>query len=204
MSTVRRVYVEKKKEFAVNANALRHEIKHQLEVTGVKNVRLLVRYDVENVSDAVFDRAIQTVFSEPPVDDVYLEDFSYEGKVFSVEYLPGQFDQRADSAEQCIKLLNENESPVIRCATTYVIEGDVSDSELETIKKYCINPVDSRESSSEKPKTLSDVFEEPADVKILTGYIDMKEKEFKELYDSLSLAITFKDFLHIQNYFMNE
>ena len=102
MSTVRRVYVEKKKEFAVNANALRHEIKHQLEVKGVTNVRLLVRYDVENVSDAVFDRAIQTVFSEPPVDDVYLEDFSYEGKVFSVEYLPGQFDQRADSAEQFV------------------------------------------------------------------------------------------------------
>ena len=204
MSTVRRVYVEKKKEFAVNANALRHEIKHQLEVTGVKNVRLLVRYDVENVSDEVFDRAIQTVFSEPPVDDVYLESFSYEGKVFSVEYLPGQFDQRADSAEQCIKLLNENESPVIRCATTYVIEGDVSDEELKTIKKYCINPVDSRESSSEKPQTLSDVFEEPADVKILTGFIDMKEKEFKELYDSLSLAMTFKDFLHIQNYFKKD
>lgn len=204
MSTVRRVYVEKKKEFAVNANALRHEIKHQLEVTGVKNVRLLVRYDVENVSDEVFDRAIQTVFSEPPVDDVYLESFSYEGKVFSVEYLPGQFDQRADSAEQCIKLLNENESPVIRCATTYVIEGDVSDEELKTIKKYCINPVDSRESSSEKPQTLSDVFEEPADVKILTGFIDMKEKKFKELYDSLSLAMTFKDFLHIQNYFKKD
>ena len=204
MSTVRRVYVEKKKEFAVNANALRHEIKHQLEVKGVTNVRLLVRYDVENVSDEVFERAIQTVFSEPPVDDVYLEEFSFNGKCFSVEYLPGQFDQRADSAEQCIKLLNEDESPVIRCATTYVIEGKVSDAEMETIKKYCINPVDSRESAAKKPSTLTDVFDEPDDVKILSGFIDMDNNDLKSLYDSLSLAMTFKDFLHIQNYFKNE
>ena len=204
MSAVRRVYVEKKKAFAVNANALRHEIKHQLEIKGITGVRLLVRYDVENVSDDVFERAIQTVFSEPPVDDVYLEEFSFEGKTFSVEYLPGQFDQRADSAEQCIKLLNEDESPVIRCATTYVIEGDVSHEELELIKKYCINPVDSRESASEKPSTLTDVFDEPDDVKILSGYISMEEKELKSLYDSFSLAMTFKDFLHIQNYFKNE
>ena len=204
MSAVRRVYVEKKKAFAVNANALRHEIKHQLEIKGITGVRLLVRYDVENVSDDVFERAIQTVFSEPPVDDVYLEEFSFEGKTFSVEYLPGQFDQRADSAEQCIKLLNEDESPVIRCATTYVIEGDVSLEELELIKKYCINPVDSRESASEKPTTLTDVFDEPDDVKILSGYISMEEKELKSLYDSFSLAMTFKDFLHIQNYFKNE
>ena len=181
MSTVRRVYVEKKREFAVNANGLRHEIKHQLEVKGVTNVRLLVRYDVENVSDSVFDRAVQTVFSEPPVDDVYLEEFSYSGKCFSVEYLPGQFDQRADSAEQCIKLLNEDESPVIRCATTYVIEGDVTDEEMEIIKKYCINPVDSREIGLEKPQTLTDVFDEPDDVEILDGYRNMDEPEFLEI-----------------------
>ncbi|MCR5545252.1 MAG: phosphoribosylformylglycinamidine synthase [Lachnospiraceae bacterium] len=204
MSTVRRVYVEKKKEFAVAANSLRHEIKHQLDVKGIESVRVLVRYDVENISDDIYKQAIKTVFSEPPVDDVYEEKFDYEGKVFSVEFLPGQFDQRADSAEQCIKLLKEDEEPVIRCATTYVITGDVSDAEMEVIKKHCINPVDSREIGLDKPETLTDVFEEPEDVEILDGYRNMEEGEFKKLYDSLGLAMTFKDFLHIQNYFKNE
>ena len=204
MGNVRRVYVEKKPDFAVKAKELKHEIKHYLGIA-VEEVRVLIRYDVENVSDETYQKALQTVFSEPPVDDIYEENFDAgNGKVFSVEFLPGQFDQRADSAEQCVKLLNEEEEPVIRSATTYVIVGRISDDELEAIKKYCINPVDSRETGMEKPQTLVQEFDDPADVAIFDGFIDMPEDKLNELYTSLNLAMTFKDFLHIQNYFKNE
>lgn len=204
MGNVRRVYVEKKPDFAVKAKELKHEIKHYLGIA-VEEVRVLIRYDVENVSDETYQKALQTVFSEPPVDDIYEENFDAgNGKVFSVEFLPGQFDQRADSAEQCVKLLNEEEEPVIRSATTYVIVGSISDDELEAIKKYCINPVDSRETGMEKPQTLVQEFDDPADVAIFDGFIDMPEDKLNELYASLNLAMTFKDFLHIQNYFKNE
>lgn len=124
MSNVRRVYVEKKPDFAVKAKELKHEIKHYLGITTVEAVRVLIRYDVENISEETYKKALYTVFSEPPVDDIYEETFDYgDAKVFTVEFLPGQFDQRADSAEQCVKLLNENEEPIIRSAITYVIEG---------------------------------------------------------------------------------
>ena len=204
MGNVRRVYVEKKPDFAVKAKELKHEIKHYLGIAA-DEVRVLIRYDVENVSDETYQKALQTVFSEPPVDDIYEENFDAgEGKVFSVEFLPGQFDQRADSAEQCVKLLNEEEEPVIRSATTYVIVGDITDDELTAIKKYCINPVDSRETGMDKPQTLVQEFDDPADVAIFEGFIDMPEDKLNALYSSLNLAMTFKDFLHIQNYFTNE
>ncbi len=203
--SVRRVYAEKKKEFAVAADALRHEAKHHLGVPGIKDVRILIRYDIENISEETYKKALVTVFSEPPVDDVYEETFDPgDGKVFSVEYLPGQFDQRADSAEQCVKLLSAEEEPVIRSATTYVILGDVSDSELAIIKGHCINPVDSREASPEKPDTLQMVFPEPDDIASFDGFLNMGEKDLKTLYGSLSLAMTFRDFQHIQQYFQNE
>ena len=203
MGNVRRVYVEKKPDFAVKAKELKHEVKHYLGIAA-DQVRVLIRYDVENVSDATYQKALQTVFSEPPVDDIYEENFDAEGgNVFSVEFLPGQFDQRADSAEQCVKLLNEDEEPIIRSATTYVIKGDITEDELEAIKKYCINPVDSRETGMDKPDTLVQKFDEPADVAVFEGFIDMAEAQLKELYSSLNLAMTFKDFLHIQNYFKN-
>ena len=206
MSEVRRVYVEKKPDFAVKAKELRHEIKSYLGIGDVTGVRELIRYDVENISDEVFEKACTCVFSEPPVDDLYKETFeAAEGaRIFSVEYLPGQFDQRADSAVQCIQFLKEDEEPIIRSATTYVIEGNVSDEELEAIKNHCINPVDSREADPAKPETLVTKFEEPEDVKIFDGFKDMEEEKLKELYTSLNLAMTFKDFLHIQNYFKNE
>ena len=204
MGNVRRVYVEKKPDFAVKAKELKHEIKHYLGIAA-DEVRVLIRYDVENVSDETYQKALQTVFSEPPVDDIYEENFDAgAGKVFSVEFLPGQFDQRADSAEQCVKLLNEEEEPVIRSATTYVIVGDITDDELTAIKKYCINPVDSRETGMDKPQTLVQEFDDPADVAIFDGFIDMPEDKLNELYSSLNLAMTFKDFLHIQNYFKKE
>ena len=205
MSNVRRVYVEKKPDFAVKAKELKHEIKHYLGITTVEAVRVLIRYDVENISEETYKKALYTVFSEPPVDDIYEEEFDYgNARVFTVEFLPGQFDQRADSAEQCVKLLNENEEPIIRSAITYVIEGNITDEQFAAIEKHCINPVDSRAIGMEKPQTLVQKFDEPDDVKVFDGFTDMAEADLKELYSSLNLAMTFKDFLHIQNYFRNE
>lgn len=206
MSSVRRVYVEKKPDFAVKSKELSEEISSYLGIQAVERVRVLIRYDVENISDQTFETACKTVFSEPPVDVLYQETFATNenDQVFSVEFLPGQFDQRADSAVQCIKFLKEDEEPVIKTAVTYVIEGNISDEELSRIKSYCINPVDSRETDLVKPETLITVFDEPADVIIFDGFIDMEETELKKLYDSLGLAMTFKDFLHIQNYFKSE
>ena len=206
MSNVRRVYVEKKPSFAVKAKELKHEISSYLGIKTVTNVRELIRYDVENISDDVFEKACHTVFAEPPVDDLYLEKFeAADGtRIFSVEFLPGQFDQRADSAVQCVQFLDENAQPIIRSATTYVIEGDITEEEFEAIKSHCINPVDSRETGLEKPETLVAEFKDPEDVKIFDGFRDMEEAPLKELYSSLNLAMTFKDFLHIQNYFKNE
>ena len=206
MSNVRRVYVEKKPSFAVKAKELKHEISSYLGIQTVTAVRVLIRYDVENISDDVFEKACHTVFAEPPVDDLYLEKFEAAdgAHIFSVEFLPGQFDQRADSAVQCVQFLDENAQPIIRSATTYVIEGDITEEEFEAIKNHCINPVDSRETGLQKPETLVTEFKDPEDVKIFDGFRDMEEAPLKELYSSLNLAMTFKDFLHIQNYFKNE
>ena len=206
MSNVRRVYVEKKPAYAVQAKELKHEISSYLGIKSASKVRVLIRYDVENISDEVFEKACRTVFAEPPVDDLYFEKFeaAEDAKIFSVEYLPGQFDQRADSAVQCVQFLDGDSQPIIRSATTYVIEGNVTAEEFEAIKHHCINPVDSRETGLEKPETLVTVFPEPEDVKIFDGFKDMPEADLKALYDSLNLAMTFKDFQHIQNYFKNE
>ena len=148
---VRRVFVEKKEAFAVKAKELEEEIKSYLGIQTVTNVRVLIRYDVENITEETFKKACTTVFSEPPVDILYQESFDVKepSSVFGVEYLPGQFDQRADSAVQCVQFLNSSEEPVIRSATVYVIEGGVTEEELSQIKAFCINPVDSRETNME-------------------------------------------------------
>ncbi len=205
MSNVRRIYVEKKEPYAVKAKELHEEFKNYLGIS-VDKVRVFIRYDVENISDKVFEKATKTVFSEPPVDDLYMETLpTAEGaKIFSVEFLPGQFDQRADSAVQCVQFLDENEQPIIRTAVTYMIQGNITEEEFGKIKSYCINPVDSRETNLDKPETLVTVFEDPADVAIFDGFSTMPENELRKLYDSLGLAMTFKDFLHIQNYFKND
>ena len=206
MSLVRRVYVEKKPAYAGAATALLEDLKNYLGIGGLTKVRILIRYDVENITDEIFEKACKSVFSEPPVDILYREEVPAEEKdrVFSVEYLPGQFDQRADSAVQCVQFLNENEEPIIKTAVTYILEGEISDSEFESIKSYCINPVDSRETSAGKPETLQEVYAEPEDVAVLEGFGDLNETDLQKLYDSLSLAMTFKDFQHIQNYFRDE
>ena len=206
MGSVRRVFVEKKADYAVAAKELRHEIRRYLGIMDVTGVRVLIRYDVENISDDTFEKACSGVFAEPPVDILYREEYpvSEGDRSFSVEFLPGQFDQRADSAEQCIRFIKEDESPVIRTATTYVIEGDISDDEFEAIRNHCINPVDSREAADEKPETLVTTFDEPADILVFDGFSEMQEDELKKLYDSLGLAMTFKDFQHIQRYYSGE
>ncbi len=206
MGNVRRVYVEKKEPFAVRERELKEEIESFLGIKSVERVRVFIRYDVENISDEVFERACLTVFSEPPVDILYRENIEIpkNGRVFSVEFLPGQFDQRADSAVQCVQFLKEDEEPIIRTAVTYLVNGNVTDEELAKIKAYCINPVDSRETGMMKPDTLAAAYEEPADVSVFEGFCAMSEKELEALYGSLGLAMTFKDFQHIQNYFGGE
>ncbi len=204
--SVKRIYVEKKPEYAVKARELEAEIASYLGIGTVSDVRVLIRYDIENLSEATYEASKGTIFSEPPVDTLYEESFPKEegDVVFSVEYLPGQFDQRADSAEQCVKLLKEDEEPVIKSATTYVIHGTVTPEQVEAIKAFCINPVDSRETDSAKPETLVTVFETPADVMIFDGFCGYDETALSELYQSLNLAMTFQDFQHIQKYFAKE
>ena len=210
---VRRLFVEKKPMFAVRAHELMDEMSEYL---GIKadNVRVLIRYDIENVSDETYAQAKQTVFSEPPVDEVYEEVFPHDENdfCFTVEYLPGQYDQRADSAEQCVKLLNDSEQPIIKSATTYIISSKtaMSSETKDKIVKHCVNPVDSRVTDEPKPDTLEDNFDEPADVAVLEGFkdknLDNPEdiKALNDLYNSFGLAMTFADFKHIQRYFHDE
>ncbi len=206
MSTVQRVYVEKKEAFAGAARDLTHEVRTYLGVEGLTRIRILIRYDVENLSQEVFETACRMVFAEPPVDTLYLETFprGENDLTFSVEYLPGQFDQRADSAVQCVKFLKEDEDPIIRSATTYCLEGSISEEEFAAIKSYCINPVDSRETDLKKPQTLAAAFTEPEEIPVLEGFAALQQEELTELYRSLNLAMTFRDFQHIQRYFLQE
>lgn len=203
MSDVRRVYVEKKKPYAVSARKQLEEIRTFLGIEGIEDLRLLIRYDVENIRDDVFETACRCVFSEPPVDDLYRESFEVpEGaRVFSVESLPGQFDQRADSAVQCIQLLNPDSHVIIKTAQTYVLTGNISDEEFNRIKSDLINPVDSRETGMDKPETLVTDYPMAPDVRVFDGFIEMSENDLKELYASLGLAMTFEDFKLIQDYF---
>ena len=204
--SVRRIYVEKKPEYAVRAGELFEDIKTYLGISGIARVRVLVRYDIENIEDSTYAKARGTIFSEPPLDLLYEEDFPRESGdlVFSAEYLPGQFDQRADSAEQCVRLIDKDAAVLIRTATTYVLSGKLDERELKAIKNFCINPVDSRECAEEKPATLRQNFPAPEDVKTVEGFVDMPENEFRELYASFGLAMTYEDFLEIRRYFASE
>ncbi|MBS4900522.1 MAG: phosphoribosylformylglycinamidine synthase [Clostridiales bacterium] len=196
MSKVRRIYVEKKKPFAAGAKEVFNEAKSYLDIKGLTDVRLLVRYDVENVSDDTFEKAVNGVFAELPVDDYYLNEFK-AGKddfVFSVEYLPGQFDQRADSAEQCISLLAEEEKAIVKTAETYIFTGKLTDEDRKKIKSHLINPVDQREASEEIPETLNTIFEEAPDVEFIEGFIHFTDEKLADKYNELGLAMTLADF----------
>ena len=170
--SVRRIYVEKKADYAVKARELREELESYLGIGQIRQVRVLIRYDIEDISQETYEKALVTIFSEPPVDEVYEEEFPKNpgDLVFSVEYLPGQFDQRADSAKQCVKLLREDEEPVIRSATTYVITAPLTAAQEDAIRSYCVNPVDSRLTDERKPETLATRFEVPEDIKTFEGF----------------------------------
>ncbi|MBR6237573.1 MAG: phosphoribosylformylglycinamidine synthase [Lachnospiraceae bacterium] len=206
MSCVKRIYVEKKAPYAVKAGELKDEIESFLGINNIESVRVLIRYDVEGLKEDTFKKACGYVFGEPPVDVIYENELSLSSNehMFSVEYLPGQYDQRADSAAQCVRFLDEDSDPIIKTAVTYVISGDISDEDIARIRDYVINPVDSRVADNNIPDTLITEYDEPADVAIFTGFTAMSEDELKSLYESLGLAMTFKDFLHIHNYFSGE
>ena len=203
---VRRIYVEKKPDFAIRAKELLGELRSYLGLKNLDNVRVLVRYDIENISDEDYKKSLSTIFCEPPLDICYESKFPHleSDFYFTVEYLPGQFDQRADSAIQCVKLLGSEDDINICSATTYIFSGQFSETDKESIRNYCINPVDSRIADESIPETLKTDFEMPNDVESIEGFITMDEKALKDCYESLSLAMTFDDFKFIQDYLKND
>ena len=200
---VYRVYVEKKKELAAEARGLLSDLRNLLGIKGLEDLRVLNRYDVENISPELFDYARGTVFSEPQVDVCY-DELETEGTVFAVEYLPGQFDQRADSAAQCIQMIAQGERPDVRTAKVYVLKGQLSEEELAAVKKYVINPVEAREAALEKPATLKIDYEIPETVETLTGFDAMSREELAAFQQSHGLAMDLDDLLFCQEYFRSE
>ena len=204
MADVRRIYVEKKAGFDVEAKEMLADLKENLNMSGLKDLRIINRYDVEGITDEEYAKARGLIFSEPPVDNAYDEDIEIsEGKVFAVEFLPGQFDQRAASAEECISILTEKERPRVRYAKVYVLIGDVSDEELAEVKPYVINPVEAREASLEKPDSLDMAVDYPEDVKTVDGFIDMDESEMHEYLKGMGFAMDMDDLLFCREYFKN-
>ena len=201
---VYRIFVEKKQELAHEAKALCSELKNLLGIKNLKSVRILNRYDAEKITEELFETAVRTIFSEPQLDMVSTEVDAKGGIVFAVEPLPGQFDQRADSAAQCIQLQSQGERPTVHSAKVYVLDGDLSAEDVEAIKKYVINAVESREASLEKPETLAIEYGTPTTVATVTGFTALDEKGLSDLLDSLGLAMDLDDLKFLQNYFKNE
>ena len=202
---VYRVYVEKKKELAHEANALKNDIRSLLQIKGLDDLRILNRYDVENIDKELFDYAKTAVFSEPQLDIVTDElNFSKNDVVFAVEYLPGQFDQRADSAAQCIQIISQKDRPTVRTAKIYVLSGKLSDDEISAVKKYVINPVESREASLEKYDTLKINYSIPTTVETLSGFLALDDKGLEEFVSKMGLAMDTDDIKFCQDYFKSE
>ena len=208
-SSVRRILVEKRPGFDIEAKALEKDLIESLHVEGIENIRVLNRYDIEGIENEVYKNAARTIFSEPNIDIVYHETLDVSNndetkeRVFAIEYLPGQYDQRGDWAAQCIQIVNQGIRPTINTAKVYILSGNISDEKFEKIKNYCINPVDSREACLEKPKTLQMETEIPTEVQILDGFIDLTVDDLKEFLNKQGLAMTLGDLEHIQNYFKN-
>lgn len=204
MENVRRIYVEKKEGFNVEAKGVLADLRENLSLGGLKDVRIINRYDVSGVTDEEYQKARNLIFSEPPVDNAYDENIEIsEGKVFAVEYLPGQFDQRAASAEECISILTQKERPLVRSAKVYVLIGDVSDSDVEAVKKYVINPVEAREASLDKPTTLVMEHPVPEDVKTVDGFNDMDSAAMEKFLGEMGFAMDMDDLAFCQEYFKN-
>ena len=201
---VYRIFVEKKKELAHEAKALLADARTLLGITNLSDVRVINRYDAENISEELFDRAKTTVFSEPQLDIISHEIDTEGGVVFAVEYLPGQFDQRADSAAQCIQIISQGDRPTVRTAKIYVLYGDLTETEIAEIKKYVINPVEAREATLAKPETLKMEYEIPTTVKTLDGFIELDREGLDKFVEEYSLAMDGDDIAFCQEYFKNE
>ncbi|MBN1299861.1 MAG: phosphoribosylformylglycinamidine synthase [Melioribacteraceae bacterium] len=203
---IKRIFVEKKPGYNVEAQVLLNELKDHLLIESLENVRVIHRYDVESVDEKIFRQALTTVFSEPPLDTVFEEEISVENnnKYFAVEYLPGQYDQRADSASQCIQILTQDEKPKVKYAKVIILSGQISDSDFDSIRRYIINPVDSREASLEKPSTLDDQLTEPADVETIKYFTEMDDNDLEKLLHEMGLAMDLDDLQFCQDYFRDE
>ena len=201
---VYRIYVEKKPGFDGEARQLQNELTTLLGIRSLTGLRLLNRYDVEGISEELFRQCAGTVFSEPPVDDTCSELPAHQGPAFAVEYLPGQFDQRADSAAECIQLISQGERPLVRSAKVYLLEGALTDAEVEEIKKYVINPVEAREASLETRATLQMTYAVPGAVATLTGFNQLDEAGLKAFIDEKGLAMDYGDIKFCQDYFRSE
>lgn len=204
--SVYRIFVEKKSGFDIDAQILLEDLREFLGIEGLEDLRIVKRYDVEGISDKDYREAKKKIFAEPPVDKVYEEEFPIpdQARVLAVEYLPGQYDQRADSAAQCMQILSREQKPEIKCANLILLYGDISDQEYNEIKDYYINPLDSREASLEKPETLEMEINYPEEVETLEGFIDNSQAELKNLHKELGLAMSDEDLAFIQKYFQKE
>ncbi|EQE50467.1 phosphoribosylformylglycinamidine synthase [Clostridioides difficile CD40] len=200
---VRRVLVEKREGFDLEAKALKKDLVESLHIDNIENLRILNRYDVEGISEEVYENAAKTIFSEPNLDVVYYEEIPKlnDERVFAIEFLPGQYDQRGDWAAQCVQIVNQGIRPAINTAKVYILSGKITDEEFSKIKDYCINPVDSREASLEKPETLKMETEIPTTVEVLDGFIDLDENGLKTFVSEKGLAMTLGDLQHVQKYF---
>ncbi|MDP4134158.1 MAG: phosphoribosylformylglycinamidine synthase, partial [Bacillota bacterium] len=200
-----RVYVEKKKELAIEAASLLNDIKSLIGIEGLSNLRIINRYDAQAIDRTLFDYAVKTVFSEPQLDEVSSELNLEEGETaFAVEFLPGQFDQRAEGAAECIQIISQQERPLVKTSKVFVLKGEITEDELSSIKKYVINPVEAREASLEKPDTLEGVYEIPEDVEILDGFLELKEEGLSDFIAKYGLAMDLGDIKFCQNYFKEE
>ena len=201
---VYRVFVEKKKELAYEARSLLSDARTLLGITALSDVRVINRYDAENISEELFEYAKQTVFAEPQLD-IATDECDLSGAVvFAVEPLPGQFDQRADSAAQCIQIISQGDRPTVRTAKVYALYGDLTDEQIAEIKKYVINPVESREAALEKPETLEMNYTVPTEVKTLEGFIELDRAGLENFVSDYGLAMDADDIAFCQEYFRKE
>ena len=203
MSGVKRVFVEKKAGLDIAAQNLFEDLRDNLGIKGLEKVRLANRYDIEGISDKEYSAARDIVFAEPPVDRVYDENFPLASgeKAFAVEYLPGQYDQRADSAAQCIQIITQGSRPMVATAQIIILKGNFGSADFDAVKKYCINPVDSREASLEKPATLVMKLENPPEVPVITGLCIMSKEDLEHVRGSLGLAMRYDDLAFCQELF---
>lgn len=200
---IKRLFVEKKKGFDIEAGALCRDLRENLGLDGLKSVRIINRYDIEGMSDADIELTRDTVFAEPQVDNITFDAISIKDKFFATEYLPGQFDQRADSAAQCVQIMTGGEKPIVRTAKIIVLCGNISDEDTDNAANYCINPVESRRASIEMPESLTDKGNEPSDVAVISGFCDADDEGLKAMIADMGLAMDFDDISFCRDYFKN-